>query len=179
MGQIRPHPPVLLIIGAFSRYDDVLDWAAEATQRIWGTICLSSPRFNFDQTTFYERSMGQGLRKTFWAFEPLIDPAEIAQIKLQTNELEAACPQQTTLPEERPLNLDPGYISEAKLVLATTKDRDHRIYLQKGIYCEGTLFYHKGQWRSRPWTYPDYQTSEYHRFFDQCRAHLRKRYHGN
>ena len=179
MGQVRPHSPVLLVIGAFSRHDQALDWAAEETQRIWGDICLTSPRFTFDQTEFYERSMGEGLRKTFWAFETLIDPAEIAHIKLRTNELELAYQQQAALPEERPLNLDPGYISEAKLVLATTKDRDHRIYLQKGIYCEGTLYYHKGKWQPRPWTYPDYRSSEYHRFFDQCRAYLRKRYHGN
>ena len=179
MGQVRPHSPVLLVIGAFSRHDQALDWAAEETQRIWGDICITSPRFTFDQTEFYERSMGEGLRKTFWAFETLIDPAEIAHIKLRTNDLELAYQQQGALPEERPLNLDPGYISEAKLVLATTKDRDHRIYLQKGIYCEGTLYYHKGKWQPRPWTYPDYQSSEYHRFFDQCRVYLRKRYHGN
>lgn len=179
MGHVRPHSPVLLIIGAFSRHPQALDWAAEATQRIWGDICLSSPRFQFDQTEFYERSMGPGLQKTFWGFETLIDPAAIVDIKLRTNELEQAYQQQFEHTEERPLNLDPGYISEAKLVLATTKDRDHRIYLQKGIYCEGTLYFHKGQWQTRPWTYPDYQSPEYHQFFDQCRTYLRKRYHGN
>ena len=31
--------------------------------------------------------------------------------------------------EPRPLNLDPGYLTPAKLVLASTKDHAHRIYL--------------------------------------------------
>jgi hypothetical protein len=79
------------------------------------------------------------------------------------------------LPETRPLNLDPGYVSEAKLVLATTKDRDHRLYLQRGIYAEVTLHYYHRKWTPRDWTYPDYRSDEYHLFLDKCRDYLRQR----
>jgi hypothetical protein len=53
-------------------------------------------------------------------------------------------------PEPRPLNLDPGYLTEAKLVLATTKDRNHRLYLDRGIFAEVTLCYQRGGsgWRA-------------------------------
>jgi hypothetical protein len=81
-------------------------------------------------------------------------------------------------PESRPLNLDPGYLTEAKLVLASTKDRDHRVYLDRGIYAEVTLHYQRGRgWQPRPWTYPDYRSEPYLQFFTRCRQYLRKHKH--
>lgn len=77
--------------------------------------------------------------------------------------------------ESRPLNIDPGYISEAKLVLATTKDRDHRIYLSGGIFAEVTLHFRAKQWTSSRWTYPDYQREDFQAFFTKCRNLLRER----
>ena len=65
--------------------------------------------------------------------------------------------------------------STGKLVLATTKDRDHRLYLGEGIYAEVTLHYQGGAWRARPWTYPDCARGDYHEFFLRCREHLRGR----
>ena len=118
--------------------------------------------------------MGAGLLKTFFAFERRIDPAQLVDLKLQTNAWEEQCrADHPTWPEARPLNLDPGYLTEAKLVLATAKDRDHRIYLGRGIYAEQTLYYRQGAWRTREWTYPDYQRSDYHEFFQRCREYLR------
>jgi hypothetical protein len=76
------------------------------------------------------------------------------------------------LPAPRPINLDPGCIALSKLVLATTKDQAHRIYLGRGIYAEITLTYLNGAFRPMPWTYPDYRTEPYRRFFEQVRADL-------
>jgi hypothetical protein len=59
--------------------------------------------------------------------------------------------------------------------LASTKDRDHRIYLDRGIYAENTLFFHRGAWQPRRWTYPDYRRADYHQFFMDCRKYLRSR----
>src|SRR4029078_12622455 len=106
--------------------------------------------------------MGTDLRKVFFAFESLVDPAELVACKETSNQWETDYQQLARHPEIRPLNLDPGYLTEAKLVLATTKDRDHRLYLDRGIYAENTLYYQRGAWQSRPWTYPDYQRPDYH-----------------
>lgn len=176
MAEPQPHRPVLLLLAAFSRHPSALDWARERAVEAWGEVALESERFSFDWTTYYEASMGTGISKRFLAFDRLIDPAQLAEIKLLTNRWEAEYRQSTDHEESRPLNLDPGYLTEAKLVLATTKDRDHRLYLDRGIFAEGTLYFHKGRWQSRPWTYPDYQSDEYHRFFDQCRQFLRTAY---
>lgn len=176
MGAVQPPRPVVLIMAVFSRYDEAFLWAEARANRLWGPTAAASERFPFDYTSYYQNEMGPELTKQFFAFERLADPSELPDWKLQSNAWELEYASQSSHPEPRPLNLDPGYITEAKLVLATTKDRDHRLYLRDGIYAEGTLFYHRGEWRERPWTYPDYQQDAYHRFFTQCRNRLREQF---
>ncbi|HTN74603.1 MAG TPA: DUF4416 family protein [Pirellulaceae bacterium] len=176
MGDIAPHRPVLFIVAAFSRYEEALDHARQRVMQAWGPIALESERFQHDETKYYEASMGSGLLKTFFALEQLVDPASLVEAKLTTNQWELDYAAEANKPEARPLNLDPGYLTEAKLVLASTKDRDHRLYLQRGIFAENTLFFRAGNWQLRPWTYPDYQRADYHLFFTRCRDYLRQRY---
>src|SRR6186713_2137832 len=121
MGQIIPHEPVLLIMAAFSRYGEALDWARERAERDCGPVALASERFVHNETTFYEPTMGAGLLKTFFAFERLIEPTAIVDLKHRSNAWEDEYKAATSWPEPRPLNIDPGYLTVAKLVLATTK----------------------------------------------------------
>lgn len=176
MAEILPHRPVLLIVAAFSRHGEALDWARTRAESAWGPVALASERFEHRETRYYEPTMGADLLKTFFAMERLVDPARLPEFKIAANGWEAEYRQLGRHAEPRPLNLDPGYLTEAKLVLASTKDRDHRLYLAEGIYAEGTLYYSRGAWRNRDWTYPDYQRADYHRFFTDCREYLRGRY---
>jgi hypothetical protein len=73
------------------------------------------------------------------------------------------------------LNLDPGYLTPAKLVLASTKDHAHRLYLARGIYAEVTLYFKGRRWQYRDWTFPDYRRDDYQQFFSACRELLRRR----
>ena len=176
MGEVQTHRPIYLIAAVSSRYDQAFDWSVEEMVKIWGDVALSSARFDFVETKFYERTMGTDLKKQFFAFQSLVPPDSIADAKLNSNALEKRFASSFDCEEERPLNIDPGYISEAKLVLATTKDRDHRLYMQKGIFAEVTLHYHQKLWRASRWTYPDYQREDFQAFFTQVRNSLRQRY---
>ena len=69
----------------------------------------------------------------------------------------------------RIINIDPGYLDLSKLILASTKDYKHRIYLTKGIYAEVTLFYQDKTFCPWEWTYPDYKTGEYIEIFNRIR----------
>ena len=174
MATPQPHSPALLILAAFSRYPAALDWAKQTAEEAWGPVALESERFDHRETTYYDSTMGPDLQKMFFAFESLMDPAELVLCKETSNQWELDYQALRKHPEPRPLNLDPGYLTEAKLVLATTKDRDHRIYLDRGIFAEVTLHFQRGQWQPRPWTYPDYQRPDYHAFFTRCREYLRQ-----
>ncbi|MFQ5836184.1 MAG: DUF4416 family protein, partial [bacterium] len=117
--------------------------------------------------------MGSNLKRKFISFQALIDPAEIREIKLFTNQFEQDFLHPGT--HDRRINLDPGYLNLSKLVLASTKDYQHRIYLGRGIYAEVTLRYKKEKgFKPWEWTYPDYRTREYLEIFN----HLREIYQG-
>lgn len=176
MGQIQLPRPVLPLLALFSRYPDALAWGQAQAEKYWGPVALASPQFDFTETAFYEKTMGSGLKKMFLVFEQLQDSAALIDWKLASNQWEEEYAADAKQSEPRPLNLDPGYLTEAKLVLASTKDRDHRLYLGRGIFAEGTLIFRQGKWENRPWTYPDYQREDYHQFFTRCRDYLRSRF---
>jgi hypothetical protein len=125
--------------------------------------------------------MGEGLYRGFVAFEKLIDPERLAEIKIATNDIEARIAEAVhngaepwagkTPPPVRPVNLDPGYLTLAKLILASMKDFSHRIYLRGGVYAEITLQYRNG-WQALPWTFPDYASGRYDAFLHQARQRL-------
>ncbi len=175
MAEPRTTDPVLLIVAAFSRWPDAIRWARDNLQNRYGPIVLESQPFDFVQTHYYDDEMGNGLKKQFFAFERLMRPEVLVEIKLETNELEHQAAQsgewstaRTGL--TRPINLDPGYLNAGKWVLATTKDQAHRLYLGRGIYAEVTLRYEHGQFVPWPWTYPNYKREDYRAFFKLGRA---------
>jgi hypothetical protein len=166
------------LVAVISRHEAALDWAAMQIASHWGEIGLSSERFDFTETAYYAEEMGSGLKKQFLVLAEPIDPASLAERKLQTNAWEAAYVTVGRHAERRPLNLDPGYLTLAKLVLASTKDHAHRVYLQTGVYGEVTLYFRGGNWQPWPWTYPDYRRADYHAFFLLARELLRMRLKG-
>lgn len=173
MGDINDPKPVLLLVAVSTRYDEALSWSEQRLRDEYGAIRLASEAFDFTETDYYAESMGKGLKKQFLVFDTLIDPGRLPQIKRATNAMEDEYATQHDHPELRPLNLDPGYLTLAKLVLASTKDHAHRIYLADGIYAEVTLNYRKRGWQKSDWTYPDYQREDFQAFFSQCRQTLR------
>lgn len=176
MGAIRPARPVLLICGFISNDPDLMARALQVLSGHVGPAEEFSEDWPFDMTDYYLVEMGEGLRRRFASFERPIDPVELSSIKSLTNQIEARICHDCGLDTgHRPVNLDPGYLSLSKLVLATTKDFSHRVYLRDGIYAESTLHYEAGRWQPWPWTYPDYADTRYHGFFERCRERLREK----
>jgi hypothetical protein len=173
----KPHVPqrVLLIVAAFSGRSEALDWARQRLEKEFGPVALASPPFEFNQTSYYELSMGPALRKQFLAFQHLVPPDCLPQVKGFTNDLEAELARAGTYPEPRPLNLDPGGLSLGQFVLATTKDQAHRLYLRDGVYAEVTLRFHGKQFEPWAWTYADYRESAVRGFFNEARDWYRHR----
>ena len=167
MGDIKKHSPVKLIVGMIATDAELFSSAENILSQRFGEMDFKSEVIKFVYTDYYIKEMGENLLRKFIAFEKLIKPEEIVEIKIYTNELEKEFLRTET--SDRKLNLDPGYITAAKLVLATTKDYIHRIYLRDGIYAEVTLEMAGNSFRSWKWTYRDYQTDEYIAIFNKIR----------
>ena len=109
--------------------------------------------------------MGSDLKKIFMCFTQLIHPGRLPEIKIETNRIEETWSRDN----KRRVNIDPGYITGAKLVLASTKDFVHRIFLADGIYGDVQLQFRQNRFRIQKWTYPDYQTEMALTFFQKVR----------
>jgi hypothetical protein len=172
MWELRDPKPVKLIAGILAANEGCLPAAVDALTDELGPIDLRSDVWPFDQTDYYQQQTGPAILRQFVSFEALIDPGELAAAKLATNDVERKLAESLDLPVPRPINLDPGLIETAKLVLATTKNYSHRIYIGQKMFAEVTLIYDKGHWKPFEYTYPDYQQQCYHDFFTKVRDKL-------
>lgn len=166
MGIIRKHFPVKLIVGFIFKNDASLIKAQGYLIKRFGKLDFESKIIPFIHSNYYEKEFGKGLKRKFISFNSLISPHKISDVKIFTNKIEKKLSVGTC----RLINIDPGYLNLSKLVLATTKDYTHRIYLNHDIYAEVTLFYKDKNFRFWEWTYPDYQTSEYLEVFNIIRG---------
>ena len=165
MGAVHQPLPVKLLMPMLSADTALFESAEQSLIDRFGPADYHSPYLPFDHTTYYDKELGTGIWRKFLAFQQLIDPGRLAEIKLTTNALEMEWSEEG----KRRINLDPGYLCAAKLVLATTKNRAHRIYLGQGIYAEVTLSFYKKAFHACPWTYPDYRTQAYLEIMQEIR----------
>ena len=175
MGDALAPESVKLIAGLLAAEDEHFALARTELEARFGAIDLESDIWPFGSTHYYEGEIGPTILRRFVSFDELIPPDRLAPLKLATNELELQLRERLgTPPGQRPINIDPGYVTLGSLVLATTKNRAHRIYLRDGIYAEVTLTYERGGWAAAPWTYPDYAAPTYHAFLTAVRERLKQ-----
>jgi len=177
MGTIRTAPHVKIFVGILYSVPELLPRIEDRLSSLLGPIDLRSEAFPFDSTHYYDDEMGTPIQRCFLSFAQLTAPERIAEIKISTNEMEAAIAREHIGPQ-RPVNLDPGYLELAKIVLASTKNFYHRILISGGIYAEVTQHFESGEWRSLPWTFPDFRSGRYNVFFSTLRTLYHKQIAG-
>jgi hypothetical protein len=168
MSYPREPEPVKIISSLFSPERECIDKVISQLSGVYGPLDWLSPELFFDRTKYYAREMGWPLYRRFISFEKVLPPDRLTEIKLKTNQIE----EQYLRDGKRMINIDPGYISPERLILATGKNYVHRVYLSKGIYADLTLIFKKGSFKPVAWTYPDYAGPEIIGYFNG----IRKRY---
>jgi|MTBAKSStandDraft_2_1061841.scaffolds.fasta_scaffold01210_11 hypothetical protein len=172
MGEAKIPRGALLFCGLLYATEEMFDTARVALENLFGPVLREARGFPFTVTDYYQDELGSEVYKGFLFFERFISMDSITHIKRETNKLEKAL----SLPgEKRSVNLDPGYLDLSKIVLATTKDRAHRLYLKDGIYGEVEYTYRKDSYEPCPWAYPDYEQEGYISLFNEMRSHYHKR----
>ena len=173
MGQLKEVWPVKVLAGLLSREVALFETVILELEREWGPVDQQSELMEFNFTRYYKEELGNDLKRLFISFAGLVDPGRLPKMKLFTNHIE----DKLSINGRRRVNIDPGYITPARLILATTKDHAHRVYLGRGIYGDLTLIYSQGRFNPLPWTYPDYRSEEYVAYFKRvreiCREQLR------
>ena len=148
--------------------DESVRGVLDHLKRDFGEIDCETDVREFDSTEYYAREMGNGLKRKWVAFAPLRERGYLARAKHLSVELELKLAEGGN----RTINIDPGYVDDAQVVLATTKNFAHRLYIGMGYYAEPAFIYVKGEGGYRPleWTYPDYKTVRARRFFRDVRC---------
>lgn len=152
MSRPRTPEPVKLVSSLFSNDRDLLSQSITRLSDELGSIDYISEYMAFNYTDYYEKEMGSSLIRRFLTFENLVMPDTLPEIKLLTNTIE----DNLSAHDRRKVNIDPGYICHAHLILATGKAYTHRPYLRNGIYADLTLVYRQHSFQPLDWTYPDY-----------------------
>ncbi|MDD5421912.1 MAG: DUF4416 family protein [Candidatus Omnitrophota bacterium] len=171
MGALRSQDKVNLIVGLLSKDVSIFHKVEKRLGRTYGRIDFESGILDFTHTEYYKDEMGEGLKRKFVSFEKPVGLKNIWDAKIETNKLE----KRFLVDGNRTVNIDPGYLTLSKLILFSTKDYSHRIYLNRGIFAEITLFYKDRRYNPWPWTYPDYRSKPYIDIFGSIRELYKKK----
>jgi hypothetical protein len=167
MGRIKPYQPVKYFVALTLAIGNNPANLYGDLEKLFSTIDTKSEMFDFDRfTSYYQSEMGKSLQKRIISFETLLPAEQLPVIKTATNEIE----ENFLSGGKRTVNIDPGYLTAARMVLATTKDFDHRIYLGMGIFGDVHYRYRNGHFRINEWTYPDYQQEKIIHYFEELRT---------
>lgn len=147
---------------------DLKDWVREKVSLLYGEIERESPSYPFDFTDYY-RDIAPSLARLFFSFKGLRHPGELVDWKIAAIALEAESSKEGRT-ENRCVNVDPGYLDGARVVLASTKDNAQRIYIRDDIFAEVTICHRKDGWEKFSYTFPDFKSGRYDGFWDVVRA---------
>lgn len=135
----------------------------------WGAPERESEPFPFNWTHYYD-DIAPELDRYFISYPGLYPMSKLPEWKLRAVSLEASTG------ASRCVNLDPGTLDGARLLLASTKGQAHRMYMRDGIFVEVTLCRRKGKWESFFYTFPDFSSSVYYRWLDLVRSDWKRDY---
>ena len=170
MGIEQAFKPVKLFSGVIYRDGRIYEEIKKRLEATFSPVDIESGQFDFDFTTYYNTEMGYPLYRQFISFKKLISPEELPGIKLFTNQVEI----ETAVNGKRVVNLDPGYLSDANVIIATTKNYYQRVPLTKGIYAHMEYVLKKKKLITLDWTYPDFKSPQYMNYFETLFSLYRK-----
>lgn len=159
----------LLFTGLLFNKDDPLNEARQRLVSLFGKVLFESPALDWDSSEYYRKELGWPIKRRFIFFEGLINSETLPDIKLLTRDIEETLSRDG----KRTINIDPGYLTLSKVVLASTKNYSHRIYMGKGIFAEVTLVFRNKRYQPHLFTYPDYASDSYIELFMRAREYIK------
>ncbi len=159
----------ILFAGCLFASRTIYDRVLPTLKKDFGKILLETRPLPWTHSEYYAEEMGEPLYRNFIFFDTVIDTSVLPDAKLRIIELE----KEFSGKGKRLINIDPGYVSLAKVVLSSRKNYSHRIYLGKLVFAELELIFKEGEFRPLPYTYTDYRDEANIRTFEKARGLLK------
>ncbi len=167
MGRTKPAEPVILTFALLYNNEEYRANALELIEKNFGKIAQTSQTSSFNYSRYYEKEIGPNLTRQYFAIAGTFYQGDIAQAKITANQIEDFLADESG---RRRVNIDPGYVTIAKLIVPTTKDATYRVYIRDGIYAQPMLYFLGNTFVPWEWTYNDYTQPEAIEFFNRVRA---------
>jgi len=151
----------------YKKYPDDL---ISGIEKNFGEIDERSDEIDFNFTGYYEKEFGKDLRKRFLSFKRSFDLEKLPDAKLFCSEIEKIY----SKGGKRLVNIDPGYITNNSVVLASFKERAHRIYLREGVYADLEMVFENNEWHAFRWTFPDIQEIKIKEFLKKAKEKIKE-----
>ena len=152
--------PLKLFAAVLYREEPLLEQTRKLLSDVFGPEDHVSRPVPFEHTGYYREEMGEPLFRIFISYSSLVNPQYLVTAKLEAHRIEQEL---AVSGARRQVNIDPGVLDYLKVVLASFKYQAQKIYLDRGVWADLTLYYRKGGWARFEWTFPDFKAGLYDR----------------
>lgn len=140
---------------------NILEKIIDLLKNNFGSIASKSPEYDFDFTDYYEKEFGNDLKKIIIIFSKEINKTDLAEIKIKITEIE----KKYSSEGKRRINIDPGYINDKEIVLASFRKKSVKEDLGNGVYAHKVLEFDNGKVKEFWHTFQDYKSKLVQEFF--------------
>ena len=162
-------PPVKMIAAILYNDESALEQAIQKLESQFSPVDYRSEVFLFTQSDYYEDEMGSNLKRILISFTKPVAPESLVEAKLFADQIE----KEALLLEKRSVNIDTGYIDLFKLVLASFKGRNNKIYISHGIWADMVLYFKQGDFHPFEWSFPDFKSGIFNPALKEIREKLK------
>lgn len=166
MGRTKQAQPTILTFALLYNDEEYKTKALELIRNHFGELAETSVTSAFDYSRYYEKEIGPNLTRQYFAVAGTFYQGDIAEVKITANKIEDEL---ADAQGNRRVNIDPSYVTIAKLIVPTTKDATYRVYIRDGIYAQPMLYFLDNTFVPWEWTYNDYTQPEAIEFFNRVR----------
>lgn len=123
---------------------------------------------------YYSKEMGNEnlLQRCFFFYEQNFAKEKIKEIKVEMMKIE----NNHLIGEQRSLNIDPGVITFENVLLTSSKNFSHRVYLGSDVYIQLEILFKENGVEFLPWTYEDYKSKDKIELFQHLRNKLKNNF---
>jgi len=162
-------PPVKLIAAILYNDESAFEEAIQKLEARFSTVDYRGEIFPFTQSDYYENEMGPDLKRILISFATPVAPESLVEAKIVADQIEKEALSQ----EKRSVNIDTGYIDLFKVVLASFKGRNNKIYISDGIWADMVLYFKQGDFHPFDWSFPDFKSGIFNPALKEIREKLK------
>ncbi|MEA2031073.1 MAG: DUF4416 family protein [candidate division Zixibacteria bacterium] len=164
----KPLPGQLVVSIIYSSIDALAD-SLRVLENKFSRVECETTEVPCSAQERYREEMGDNLQRRFFSFEQPVACDSLPEIKATCHKIEQMFSDHVRDFYFRTVNIDPGILTPDKLIMASYREYNYRIYLGGSVFAQLELIFSQGKFMRLPWTNPDYCHDEAIELFSRVR----------